>query len=117
MGEVLLTLRGAGRRAQLDVRGLDASAVTQLEHALLLSGAKPHAGGFTLPAIQFRRSASEMARLLQGLPVELDTGVEHLLRTRLSEVQARQSAEPHYAHSAPRRFSSAFRQVAASSVL
>ncbi len=93
MGEVLLTLRDAGRRVQLDVRGLDASAVTQLEHALLLSGAKPHAGGFTLPAIQFRRSASEMARLLQGLPVELDTGVEHLLRTQLSEVQARQSAE------------------------
>jgi SNF2 family DNA or RNA helicase len=93
MGGVLLTLRDAGRRVQVDVQTLDASAAARLEHALLLSGAKPQAGGFTLPTTQFRRGASEIARLLQGLSVELDPGVEELLRMQLAEVQARQAVE------------------------
>lgn len=96
MPQVALSLLDGGRSVDLrlgdDVRG---EARVELESALLLIGALPDQDGYLVDAPSFRRGAVELARLLRRLDavVELDEGVEALLRTQLKEIGARRSAE------------------------
>ncbi len=93
MPGVLLRLRDAGRLVQIEFGDLQDATTAELEHALLLAGAQPQLGGYVLSAIQFRRSATDIARLLRGFDVELDSGVEQLLQTQLHELRERRAAE------------------------
>jgi len=79
----------------LSLGDVDAGVRRALEHTLLLAGAQLESGGYVLPALTFRRSATEIARLLRRLnaPVHLDEGVERLLRVQLEEITARRQAE------------------------
>jgi hypothetical protein len=92
---VRVALRDGGRLVQLTLGDASGGARSELEHTLLVGGAQPVDGGFRLPALAFRRGAVEIARLLRRLDVEidLDVGVEALLRTQLEEIADRRQAE------------------------
>lgn len=95
MSGVRMALRDGGRLVQLTLGDARGGARSELEHTLLVGGAQPVDGGFSLPVLAFRRGAVEIARLLRRLDVDinLDAGVEALLRTQLEEIADRREAE------------------------
>jgi hypothetical protein len=95
MAGVRVALRDGGRFVQLTLGDASGGARRELEHTLLVTGAQPVDGGFSLPVLALRRGAVEIARLLRRLDVDvsLDAGVEALLRTQLEEIADRRRAE------------------------
>lgn len=95
MAGVRVALRDGGRLVQLTLGDASGGARRELEHTLLVTGAQPLDGGFSLPVLALRRGAVEIARLLRRLDVDvsLDAGVETLLRTQLEEIADRRRAE------------------------
>lgn len=95
MAAVALRLRDAGRTVEVEFEDPADVSLTPARHALVALDAERRASGFVLPAHAFRRGAVTLARVLRaaGADVELDDGVEAILRTQLEEIQARQGAE------------------------
>jgi SNF2 family DNA or RNA helicase len=92
---VKVALRDGARLVHLTLGDSRGGARSELEHTLLVGGAQPVDGGFSIPVLSFRRGAVEIARLLRRLEVEInfDDGVEALLRTQLEEIADRRQAE------------------------
>lgn len=95
MSGARVALRDSGRLVHLTLGDASGGARSELEHTLLVGGAQPLDSGFSLPVLAFRRAAVEIARLLRRLDVEvnLDAGLEALLRTQLEEIADRRRAE------------------------
>lgn len=95
MAGVSVLLRDTGRRVHVSLGDASGGARSELEHAMLVGGAQPVDGGFSLPVLAFRRAAVEIARLLRRLDVDvnLDAGVESVLKTQLEEIADRRRAE------------------------
>lgn len=95
MAAVALRLRDTGRTVEVEFEDSADVALTQARHTLVALDAERRAGRFLLPAHAFRRGAVALARALRaaGAEVELDEGVEAILRTQLQEIQARRGAE------------------------
>jgi SNF2 family DNA or RNA helicase len=95
MAEVVVALASDGKRVAIGFDEVDGAGRRELEHVLMLNGALPAAGGFSIPVFAFRRGAVEIARLLRRLDAEvrLDPGVERVLQTQLTEIAARREAE------------------------
>jgi hypothetical protein len=95
MPAVALRLRDMGRTVEVEFEDPADVALTQARHALVALDAERRTSGFVLPAHAFRRGAVTLARTLRaaGAEVQLDEGVEAILRTQLEEIQARRDAE------------------------
>lgn len=95
MARVALRLVEDGTAVEVELDGVTTAARSELEYALMLSGGTISGRGFRLPAFAFRRSSTELAGLVRraASEVEIDDGVDLILRTHLEEIRARRSAE------------------------
>jgi SNF2-related domain len=95
MATVALRLRDMGRTVEVEFEDPADVALTQARHTLVALDAERRASRFVLPTHSFRRGAVTLARALRaaGAKVDVDEGVEAILRTQLEEIQARRAAE------------------------
>lgn len=95
MAKIVLRLVEGETAVELELDGVTSGARSELEYALMLAGGVAAGRGYRVPAFAFRRASPEIAGLVHRADarVEIQAGVERILRTQLQEIQARRAAE------------------------
>jgi SNF2 family DNA or RNA helicase len=93
-GRVSMTLDGLEGEVRLAVEDLAPGVLSELRNLVLSSGGLPNPTGFVIPLLAFRRSAVDLAQLLQSATeVFPDASVRAVLAVQLGEIRARRAAE------------------------
>lgn len=95
MSTISLRLLESGATVEIELSDLPTAHRSEIEYMLMLAGAETTTSGLRLAAFTFRRAAPDLASVFRRTESEVrwDPGVEELLRTQLTEIQARRSAE------------------------
>ncbi|HXA43298.1 MAG TPA: DEAD/DEAH box helicase [Candidatus Solibacter sp.] len=91
---VSISLDSHEGEVRLEVEDLEAGVHAELRNLILSTGGLPNPSGFVIPLLAFRRSAVDLAQLLQShAEVVPDAAVLTVLQVQLAEIGARRAAE------------------------